>query len=42
MGDLQNSFAACFQPPREADGTRLTFIFRWIAMVEWLAANHGP
>jgi hypothetical protein len=27
MRDLQSSFAACFHPPREADGTRLTFYF---------------
>ncbi len=27
MHDLQTYFAACFQPPQEADGTRITFYF---------------
>ncbi len=27
MHDLQVYFAACFQPPQEADGTRITFYF---------------
>lgn len=27
MRDLQDRFAACFQPPSQAEGTRLTFYF---------------
>jgi hypothetical protein len=27
MRELQTYFAACFRPPREADGTRITFYF---------------
>jgi hypothetical protein len=27
MHDLQTYFAACIQPPQEADGTRITFYF---------------
>jgi hypothetical protein len=50
MRDVQAHFADCFQPPREADGSRITFYFSLTRTgqvygrprIVWLGFNGSP